>query len=87
MCPVLFFKEDLKRHEKEFQDIVYVEAFLDVQIGNVMEKRGHRINIGGDGSVSLDDFDTAKKAEELLASVSKDENQEQDKALLAHARR
>lgn len=79
VCPVLFSEEGLKRHEKEFEDIVYMEEFLDVQTGNEMKKQGHLV--GRDGSISLEDFDAAKKAEELLVSVLKDKDKEQEKRI------
>lgn len=70
-CPVLFSEEELRRHEKEFEGIVYMEEFRDsdLQIGNA-KKHGHLVS--RDGSLSLENFDAAKtKAEGLLVSFFK----------------
>ena len=69
VCPVTFSEEDVRRHEKEFRDIIYPEEWLDVHIRALMKTKG--ILLHRDGSVDEEDFEEArKKAEESFVAIS-----------------
>jgi hypothetical protein len=69
VCPVIFFEEDTKRHEKEFKDIIYTEEWLDVYIRALMKTKG--ILMHRDGSVDEEEFEEArKKADESFVAIS-----------------
>jgi hypothetical protein len=69
ICPVIFFEEDIERHEKEFRDIIYPEEWLDVHIRALMKTKG--IVLHRDGSVDKEEFEEARKiADESFVAIS-----------------
>jgi Phosphotransferase enzyme family len=71
VCPVSISEEDLKRHKKEFDDIVCVEESLDVHIRTLLNHEG--IIIHQDGSVDSRVFELAQsRVKELFVSFTRD---------------
>jgi Phosphotransferase enzyme family len=69
VSPVLFSEDDVRRHEKEFKDIIHPEEWLDVHIRALMMTKG--IVLHRDGSVDSEDFEEArKKADESFVAIS-----------------
>ena len=69
VCPVLFSDDDVKRHEKEFRDIIHPEEWLDVHIRALMKTKG--IVLHRDGCIDQEDFEEArKKADESFVAIS-----------------
>ena len=69
VCPVLFSDEDVKRHQKEFKDIIHPEEWLDAHIRALMKTKG--IVVHRDGCVDEEDFEEAqKKADESFMAIS-----------------
>jgi hypothetical protein len=69
VCPVLFSEEDVKRHEKEFKEIILPEEWLDVHITALMKTKG--IVLHRDGCVDKAIFEDArKKADESFLKIS-----------------
>ena len=68
ICPVLFSEEEVKRHEKDFEDIIHPEEWLDVHITAMMKAKGFILH--KDGSVNTEDFEEAReKADKSFLNI------------------
>lgn len=69
VCPVSFSDEDVKRHEREFEDIVHREEWLELQIMAWMKAEG--IVLQRHGCVNEEVFEEAQDlADKILRELS-----------------